>query len=56
MLAVTYSVIPALFKFVAMPLLWNYPLTEEKVAEIQREIATENASKAEAEKTSLTIA
>ena len=40
MLAVTYSVIPALFKFVAMPLLWNYPLTEEKVAEIQAEMKT----------------
>jgi Na+/melibiose symporter-like transporter len=38
MLAVTYSMIPALFKFVAMPLLWNYPLTEERVAEIQEEI------------------
>ena len=38
MLAVTYSVIPAIFKFVAMPLLWNYPLTEDRVHEIQREI------------------
>ena len=38
MLAVTYSVIPAIFKFVAMPLLWNYPLTEERVAEIQAEL------------------
>ncbi len=48
MLAVTYSVIPALFKFVAMPLLWNYPLTEQRVAEIQQEIAEENAAKAAA--------
>ena len=40
MLAITYSVAPALFKFVAMPLLWNYPLTEEKVAEIQAKITT----------------
>ena len=38
MLAITYSVIPAMFKFVAMPLLWNYPLTEQKVSEIQQEI------------------
>ena len=38
MLAVTYSVIPALFKFVAMPLFWNYPLTKEKVDEIQRQL------------------
>ncbi|MGI9323184.1 MAG: MFS transporter [Pseudomonadales bacterium] len=37
MLAVTYSVIPALFKFVAMPLFWNYPLTEQRVAEIQEQ-------------------
>lgn len=33
-----YSIIPAIFKFVAFPLLWNYSLTEERVAEIQREI------------------
>lgn len=39
MLAVTYSVIPAIFKFVAMPLLWRYPLTEERLADIQRRIA-----------------
>ncbi len=38
MLACLYSVVPALFKFVAMPLLWNYPLTEARVAEIQAEI------------------
>ena len=33
MLGITYPVIPATFKFVAMPLLWNYPLTEKKLAE-----------------------
>lgn len=38
MLACLYSVIPALFKFVAMPLLWSYPLTEDRVKEIQQEI------------------
>ncbi len=38
MLACLYSVIPALFKFVAMPLLWTYPLTEERLEEIQAEI------------------
>lgn len=37
MLACLYSVVPALFKFVAMPLLWNYPLTEERLEEIQAE-------------------
>ena len=37
-LACLYSVIPALFKFVAVPLLWNYSLTEEKLQEIQQEI------------------
>ena len=41
MLAITYSVIPAVFKFVAMPLLWNYPLTEEKVAEIQEQMKSD---------------
>jgi Na+/melibiose symporter-like transporter len=40
MLAVTYSVIPALFKFVAMPLLWNYPLTEDRVQELQQRIGS----------------
>ena len=43
MLAVTYSVIPAIFKFVAMPLLWNYPLTEERLREIQQEIAAKSS-------------
>ncbi len=38
MLACLYSVVPAMFKFVAMPLLWKYPLTEAKLAEIQAEI------------------
>ena len=38
MLACTYSVVPALFKLVAVPLLWKYPLTEERLAEIQAEI------------------
>lgn len=37
-LACLYSVIPALFKFVAMPLLWHWPLTEEMLAEVQQEI------------------
>lgn len=43
MLACLYSVIPAVFKFVAMPLLWHYPLTEERLQEIQREIQTKTA-------------
>lgn len=38
MLACTYSVIPALFKFVGMPLLWIYPLTEDKLHDVQAEI------------------
>ncbi len=44
MLAITYSVIPALFKFVAMPLFWNYPLTEKRVAEIQAELDSKAAA------------
>ncbi|MGE0625521.1 MAG: MFS transporter [Pseudomonadales bacterium] len=35
MLACCYSVVPAIFKFIAIPLLWNYPLTEDRVREIQ---------------------
>jgi Na+/melibiose symporter-like transporter len=38
MLAVLYSIVPAIFKFVAMPFLWNYPLTETRVREIQQEM------------------
>ncbi|MCB1685516.1 MAG: MFS transporter [Pseudomonadales bacterium] len=38
MLACCYSVVPALFKFVAIPLLWHYPLTETRVREIRQEI------------------
>ena len=43
-LACLYSVIPAMFKFVAMPLLWNYPLTEARLAEVQKEIQAESGS------------
>lgn len=42
MLACTYSIIPATFSLVGVPLLWKYPLTEEKVAEVQAEIAAKN--------------
>ena len=48
-LACLYSVIPAVFKFVAMPLLWKYPLTEEKVLEVQEEIRRQRAAAKEAE-------
>ncbi|HKI73070.1 MAG TPA: MFS transporter [Pseudomonadales bacterium] len=48
MLAVTYSVIPALFKFVAMPLLWHYPLTQERLEEIQQEIEQKKLADARA--------
>ena len=40
-LACLYSVVPALFKFVALPWLWTYSLTEEKVRSIQAEIKGE---------------
>lgn len=43
-LACLYSVIPALFKFVAMPLLWRYPLTEARLSEIQTEIQKARAN------------
>ena len=39
MLACVYSVFPALFKFVGIPLLWSYPLTEAKLKEVQADIA-----------------
>lgn len=37
-LACLYSIVPAMFKFVAVPVLWNYSLTEEKLAEVQQQI------------------
>ena len=40
-LACLYSIVPAVFKFVALPMLWRYPLTEEKLSEIQKEINLE---------------
>jgi Na+/melibiose symporter-like transporter len=46
MLACLYSVVPALFKFVAMPLLWSYPLTEERLEEIQHEITAKKMQEA----------
>ena len=42
-LACLYSIVPAIFKFVAIPMLWNYSLTEEKLAEIQKEIDQQTA-------------
>jgi len=41
-LAVLYSIIPAVFMFISMPLLWNYSLTEQRLQQIQQEIAEKN--------------
>ena len=35
MLAVLYSIVPAGFKFIALPFIWNYPLTEERQIRIR---------------------
>ena len=43
MLACLYSIVPAVFKFVAMPLLWKYPLTESRLKEIQTELGAKVA-------------
>ena len=37
-LAVLYSIVPAVFKFIAVPMLWSYSLTEDKVRAIQVEL------------------
>ena len=34
-LAVLYSIVPAGFKFIALPFIWNYPLTEERQVRIR---------------------
>jgi Na+/melibiose symporter-like transporter len=44
-LACLYSIVPALFKFVAIPVLWNYSLTEEKLAEVQQQIEARTVSR-----------
>ncbi len=41
-LACLYSIVPAVFKFVAIPMLWSYPLNEEKLGEIQKDIESRN--------------
>ena len=41
-LACLYSIVPAMFKFVAMPMLWRYPLTEDKLREVQADIEAGN--------------
>jgi Na+/melibiose symporter-like transporter len=38
-LACLYSIVPAIFKFIAVPMLWNYSLTEDELARIQAQIA-----------------
>lgn len=48
MLAILYSIVPALFKFVAMPFLWNYQLTEARVREVQAEIVAKASGAAPA--------
>ena len=48
-LACFYSVIPAIFKFIGMPILWKYPLTEEKVLEVQADIKRQREQAGEAD-------
>ncbi|MEJ2086916.1 MAG: MFS transporter [Gammaproteobacteria bacterium] len=37
-LALLYSIIPALIKFIALPFVWRYPLTEERQRRIRQRI------------------
>jgi Na+/melibiose symporter-like transporter len=37
-LAVLYSIVPAGFKFIALPFIWNYPLTEERQKRIRERL------------------
>lgn len=43
--ACLYSVVPALFKFISMPFLWTWPITEKSLADIQQDIYTPVAGK-----------
>ncbi len=38
MLAVLYSIVPAGFKFIALPFIWNYPLTEKRQIRIRERL------------------
>jgi GPH family glycoside/pentoside/hexuronide:cation symporter len=37
-LALMYSIIPAAFKFIALPFIWHYPLTEKRQRKIRERI------------------
>ena len=38
MLALAYSIIPAALKFIALPFIWRYPLTEERQVRIRQRL------------------
>ena len=38
MLALAYSIIPAALKFIALPFIWRYPLTEERQVRIRERL------------------
>ena len=42
-LAILYSIVPAVIKAVAIPLMWRYPLTEEKQKEVRARLEAEIA-------------
>ncbi len=42
-LALLYSIIPAMFKFIAIPFMWRYPLTEERQREIRAGLERQRA-------------
>ena len=44
MLALAYSIIPAAIKFLALPFIWKYPLTEERQKRIRQRLARRGVS------------
>ncbi len=42
-LAILYSIVPAVFKAIAIPVLWRYSLTEETQKEIRAQLEHEIA-------------
>ena len=44
MLALAYSIIPAAIKFLALPFIWKYPLTEERQKRIRQRLERRGVS------------
>jgi Na+/melibiose symporter-like transporter len=44
-LRLLFSTIPSVFYFIAMAIIWNYPITKAKHTEMRQELETRNLSR-----------